>query len=99
MSHFPLMLFVPGAIERGVPTAWALVWFSVETVAFAYPLMWLRLRTGSIWPVPHATLNATLYFVAGAMTAATGQSGWFVGEGGVLTAVCSVLAVLGTAPL
>ncbi|WP_285773126.1 CPBP family intramembrane glutamic endopeptidase [Microtetraspora sp. NBRC 13810] len=101
VSHFPLMLLVPGGIEEGVPAPYALLWFMVETVALAYPLVWLRLRTGSIWPVLvlHATLNASVYFVAGAMTAATDHSGWFVGEGGALTSVFIALAVLGTRPL
>ncbi|GII58112.1 hypothetical protein Pth03_65010 [Planotetraspora thailandica] len=101
VSHFPLMLFVPGAVEKGVPTAWALLWFAVDTTALAFPLVWLRLRTGSIWPVlvMHATLNASIYFVCAAMTAPTAHSGWFVGEGGVLTAVSAVAVVLATAPL
>lgn len=100
-SHFPLMLFVPGGIEKGVSTPYALGWFMVEAVALAYPLVWLRLRTGSIWPVLvlHATLNASIYFVAGAMTAATQHSGWFVGEGGALTSSFTALVVLATRPL
>ncbi|MET9338913.1 CPBP family intramembrane glutamic endopeptidase [Nonomuraea sp. NPDC003804] len=98
VSHFPLMLFVPGGIEKGVSTPYALLWFMVEAVALAYPLVWLRLRTGSIWPVLvlHATLNASIYFVAGAMTAATEHSGWFIGEGGALTSGFTALVVLAT---
>ncbi|MEU7002205.1 CPBP family intramembrane glutamic endopeptidase [Nonomuraea sp. NPDC046570] len=101
VSHFPLMLMVPGGIKEGVPAAYALLWFVVETVALAYPLVWLRLRTGSIWPVLvlHATLNASLYSVAVVMTTATEHTAWFLGEGGALTSVCIATVVFATRPL
>ncbi|MEO3785490.1 CPBP family intramembrane glutamic endopeptidase [Actinocorallia sp. B10E7] len=99
--HFPLMLFVPGAVEEGVPAPYALLCFTVETVALAYPLVWLRLRTSSIWPVLvlHATFNATIYFVVTPMTEASERSPWFLGEGGALTSLSTVLVVLATRPL
>ncbi len=96
--HFPLMLFVPGAVRAGVPTPYALLWFTVEAVALAYPLVELRIRTGSIWPVLvlHATLNASIYLAAEPLTAATAHSAWWLGEGGALTAGAMVVAVLAT---
>ncbi len=94
--HYPLMLFVPGTVEEGVPVPYALLMFTLQTVTLAFPLVWLRLRTRSIWPVLvlHATMNASLYFVAEAMTAAHDRSAWMVGEGGALTTAGLAVAVL-----
>ena len=99
--HVPLMIFVPGAVPNGVPALWTVAWFAVECIALAYPLVWTRLRTGSIWPalVLHGTLNAALYLVTGPATRTTDSSGWFVGEGGLITSIGTVLAVVATAPL
>ncbi|MBM7502863.1 CPBP family intramembrane glutamic endopeptidase [Agromyces aurantiacus] len=99
--HVPMMLFVPGAVADGVPMAWAVSMFAIQTLAFAFPMVWLRLRTRSIWPVLvlHATLNAAIYFVAEFVTVPTAASEWFIGEGGVFTAAGAVLAVLVTIPL
>ncbi|MEO3863611.1 CPBP family intramembrane glutamic endopeptidase [Acrocarpospora sp. B8E8] len=96
--HVPMMLFVPGAIDQGVPIFYAIPCFAVQSVTIAFPLVWLRVRTKSIWPVLilHATLNAALYFVAGAMTTPTENSPWFVGEGGALTTLGLLVAVLAT---
>ncbi|MEV4456384.1 CPBP family intramembrane glutamic endopeptidase [Microbispora sp. NPDC004025] len=99
--HYPLMLFVPGAVEEGVPVPYALLMFTLQTVTLAFPLVWLRLRTRSIWPVLvlHATMNASLYFVAEALTSAHDRSAWMVGEGGALTTAGLAAAVLLTRPL
>ncbi|MGI5489464.1 CPBP family intramembrane glutamic endopeptidase [Microtetraspora malaysiensis] len=96
--HLPLMLFVPGAVDESVPLAYALLMFTVNTIALAFPLVWLRLRTRSIWPVLvlHATGNAATYFVAEAMTATEGRPGLLLGEGGALTAISSIVVVLAT---
>lgn len=99
--HVPLMLFVDGAVPSGVPVAWTAALFTVECVALTFPLVWLRLRTGSIWPplVLHGTLNAALYLVAEPATRDTSASGWLSGEGGLLTSAGTVLAVLVTVRL
>lgn len=99
--HYPLMFFVPGAVEPEVPVLFAVAVFTVETVALAFPLVWLRLRTRSIWPVLlfHATLNASLYFVAQPLTAPGTGSAWLLGEGGLLTSGATVLVVIATMPL
>lgn len=93
LFHVPLMVFVPGAVDPGVPMAYALLWFTVQTIVLAFPLVWLRLTTRSIWPVlvMHATLNAATYFVGQAMTQP--QSPWLLGEGGVLTTAGLAVAV------
>ncbi|WP_062429955.1 CPBP family intramembrane glutamic endopeptidase [Herbidospora daliensis] len=97
LFHVPLMLFVPGAVDPGVPMAYAVFWFTVQSVVLAFPLVWFRLRTGSIWPVlvVHATFNAATYFVGQAMTQP--RSPWLLGEGGVLTTAGLAVAVAATA--
>ncbi|KAA9380963.1 CPBP family intramembrane metalloprotease [Microbispora cellulosiformans] len=99
--HYPLMLFVPGAVEEGVAVPYAMLMFTLQTVTLAFPLVWLRLRTRSIWPVLvcHATVNASLYFVAEAMTSTHDRSAWMVGEGGALTTAGLAVAVLLTGRL
>lgn len=99
--HVPMMLFVPGAVVEGIPVAWAIAMFAIQCLAFSFPMVWLRVRTRSIWPVLvlHATLNASIYFVAEFVTVPTEASEWFIGEGGVLTAAGAVVAALVTLPL
>ena len=99
--HVPMMLFVPGAVPDGVPVAWAVAMFVLQCTALAFPMVWLRLRTRSIWPVlvMHATLNAVLYWVAEPATDPAGSAGWFVGEAGVLTAAGLLVAVVATVRL
>lgn len=96
--HLPLILLVPGAVPPGVPTAWTAGWFAVECVALAFPLVWVRLRTSSLWPalVLHGSLNAALYLVAVPATQPTVLTGWLGGEGGLLTSVGTVVAVVAT---
>ncbi|HEY8588669.1 MAG TPA: CPBP family intramembrane glutamic endopeptidase, partial [Naasia sp.] len=99
--HVPMMLFVPGAIDEGVPAALAVAMFLLQCLALAFPMVWLRLRTGSIWPVLvlHAALNATLYFVVEPATVVSESTHLLLGEGGMLTTAGVVAAVLLTLPL
>jgi hypothetical protein len=99
--HVPMMLFVPGAVPVGVPPVWAVAMFVLQCVVLAFPLVWLRLRTRSIWPVLvlHATLNAILYWIAEPATDPSGAVGWMVGEAGILTGAGLLVAVLATVRL
>lgn len=101
LFHLPLMLFVAGSVAPGVPTWWAVVMFIGQCVALAFPLVWIRLRTRSIWPalVLHGTLNSVLYLVAEPATVGSASSRWMLGEGGLLTTCGIILAVLVTMPL
>ena len=99
LTHVPMMLLVPGAIPAGIPSWFAVTMFLVETVALAYPMVWLRLDSRSIWPVLvlHAGLNAAIYFVGDLLTVERDATDWFLGEGALLTAVGCALSVLLTA--
>lgn len=100
LAHVPMMLLVPGAIPDGIPTWYAVPMFMVQTVSMAWPLVWLRLDSRSIWPVLvlHAGMNACIYFVGDLLTVEGSSTDWFLGEGALLTSAGTALAVLLTAP-
>jgi membrane protease YdiL (CAAX protease family) len=89
--HLPLMLLVPGAVE-GVPMGYAVAMFGIGTIALSYPLAWLQLRSGSVWPatVMHAAMNVALYLVADPLT--SDADPWLAGESGALLAISTVAA-------
>jgi hypothetical protein len=100
LAHVPMMLLVAGAVPHGIPDWFAITMFLVETVSLAYPLVWLRLASRSIWPVLvlHAGLNASIYFVGDLLTVRRDTTDWFLGEGALLTAAATAVAVLLTSP-
>ena len=74
-----------GAYGAGeTPLAYRLLCFTVMVIATAVPLAWLRLRSGSIWPVAimHATHNGAIQAFFEALTVDTGPTPWFRGEFG-----------------
>lgn len=99
LAHVPLMVLIPGAVPDGIPLAYAVALFLTQTTALAWPLVWLRLDSRSIWPVLvlHAGLNASIYFVGDLLTVAGPRTDWFLGEGALLTAAGTALAVVATA--
>jgi membrane protease YdiL (CAAX protease family) len=100
LGHVPMMLLIPGAVPDGIPTWFAITMFLVETTALAYPMVWLRLESRSIWPVLvlHAALNTSIYFAGDLLSIERDATDWFLGEGALFTAVATALAVLLTAP-
>ncbi len=100
LAHVPLMLLVPGAVPDGIPTWYAVPMFLIQTATMAWPLVWLRLQSRSIWPVLvlHAGMNACIYFVGDLLTVKGSSTDWFLGEGAALTAAGTAIAVLVTAP-
>jgi membrane protease YdiL (CAAX protease family) len=92
--HLPLLLLVPGAVE-GAPKAYAIALFTVGLLAISYPMAWLTIRTGSIWPatVMHAAMNAALYMVAEPLTKRTGEAtDWLARDTGALLVLATVAA-------
>ncbi len=92
--HAPLIVFLGGTPD-GVPVAWALLCFSVGTVAFGAVLASMQLRWG-IWPgvLAHAVVNAALYHVLDPLTRDTGSTGWFATESGLFAALAMVVAAV-----
>jgi membrane protease YdiL (CAAX protease family) len=93
--HLPLMVLVPGAVED-VPVAYAVATFAISSVALSYPMAWLRLRTGSIWPAAlmHAAGNAAMYLAAEPLTRETADTAWFGGETGILLPLATVAVAI-----
>jgi membrane protease YdiL (CAAX protease family) len=81
--HYPLLL--PGAMRASAPPAWyALGCFTLLLVAMSFPLAWLRLRSGSLWPAVlfHAVHNAVIQQYLTPVTARTVLADYFIDETG-----------------
>lgn len=96
LFHLPLVLFAHYGLDMPL-------WFAVPATLgiqslVAFPVAWLRLRSGSVWPgvLCHGMLNAAgVYVYSGLFRPSSSTSGVFIrGEGGLAAiAVCLVVAV------
>jgi membrane protease YdiL (CAAX protease family) len=94
LFHYPFLL-VPAYAEVPVTVSGVLA-FTVGIVAAAFPLAWLRLRSGSVWPVvlAHSAHNTMAHDVMSNAfqptgpggAAVMGESGWGLAVGYVLVA-------------
>lgn len=95
LFHYPFLL--APAYATVTPTVGSVVAFTLAIVAASFPLAWLRLRSGSIWPAVlfHAAHNAFVNDVLGKQLHATGRvNAEFFGESGFGLAIAySLLAV------
>lgn len=91
LSHYPLMLFAN--YTQGVPLWYGIVMNTVVLVALAFGQAWLRLRSGSIWPVvlAHTLWNILMFYVFEPITQTSPLSLYLVGEKGALTALLVVV--------
>jgi membrane protease YdiL (CAAX protease family) len=85
--HVPLILFAD--YNAGTPAWYALPWFFVMVVAISFPLAWIRLRSGSVWPatILHASHNLFLQGWFDQVTVDAGPTRWLVGEFGAILAL------------
>ncbi|WP_019587639.1 CPBP family intramembrane glutamic endopeptidase [Deinococcus apachensis] len=95
--HLPLVLFAHYGLD--MPLWYAVPGTLVSMVLMAFPVAWLRLRSGSVWPgvVFHGMLNAAGFYVyTEVFQPGSSASGVLVrGEGGLAAiAVCVVVASL-----
>lgn len=88
--HVPLIL-TGQYIHSPIPWLGALMFIGAVT-ADAFLLGWMRLRTGSVWPavIGHASWNS---IIQGAFDQSTPTPSIWVGEGGILTMLSTVLFV------
>lgn len=95
LFHFPFLL--APAYATTTPTVISMVAFTVAIIAASFPLAWLRLRSGSIWPsvLFHAAHNAFVNDVLSRQLRPTGRvNAAFFGESGIGLAIAySLLAV------
>lgn len=84
MWHLPGVLF-GGYGTAGTPKAYQVACFVTMVITTAIALAWLRMKSGSIWPVAimHATHNGVIQAFFDAITADTGHTPYFVGEFGI----------------
>jgi membrane protease YdiL (CAAX protease family) len=81
--HWPFVLFA--GFTSAAPTWFALTVLTTTVTLAAFPAAWLRLRSGSIWPVVLAHASFNLYVQTGfnPLTADTGITEYIVDEFGV----------------
>lgn len=85
--HVPLILFAD--YNSGTPGWYSVSCFAVMVVAMAFPIAWLRLRSGSVWPsaLLHASHNLFVQGFFDRVTVDTGPTKWLTGEFGACLAV------------
>ena len=85
--HVPLIVFAD--YNAGTATWYAILCFAIMVIAIAFPLAWLRLRSGSVWPaaILHASHNLWVQAFFDRVTVDTGPTRWLTGEFGAALAV------------
>jgi len=81
--HYPVIIF--GGYNGGTSIAYSLVCFTLVIVAISFPLAWLRLKSGSLWPgvVFHASHNLFILDLLNPLTKDTGLTKYVTSEFGV----------------
>lgn len=83
--HLPMILSGPYR-GTGTPLWYQITCFSIMVVATGVVAAWLRLRSGSIWPVAifHAAHNGAIQIFFDPLTRDTGHTHYFTGEFGCM---------------
>lgn len=81
--HLPGILF-GNYSQTGTPLWFRLTCFAILVISTGVLLAWLRMKSGSIWPVVifHATHNGVIQMFFNRITVDTGKTAWFTGEFG-----------------
>jgi membrane protease YdiL (CAAX protease family) len=85
--HVPLIVFAD--YNAGTSAPYAVFCFAVMVVSLAFPLAWLRLRSGSVWPCAllHASHNLFIQAFLDRVTVDTGITRWLTTEFGAALAL------------
>lgn len=85
--HVPLILFAD--YNSGTPSWYGVPCFAIMVIAIAFPIAWLRLRSGSVWPAAllHASHNLWVQAFFDRVTVDTGPTRWLTGEFGAMLAI------------
>jgi membrane protease YdiL (CAAX protease family) len=91
--HLPGILFGNYG-QTETPLWFRLTCFTILVISTGILLAWLRMKSGSIWPVVifHATHNGVIQMFFNRITIDTGKTAWFTGEFGL--ALVPVLLLL-----
>ncbi len=89
--HVPLI--VGADYNAGTPSWYSVPCFAIMVVSLAFPLAWLRLRSGSVWPaaILHASHNLFVQGFFDVVTVNTGPTRWLTSEFGAALAVTIVI--------
>lgn len=85
--HMPLIVFAD--YNAGTSTWYAVLCFTISVVALSFPMAWLRLRSGSVWPAAlvHASHNLYVQGFFDTVTVDTGVTRWLTGEFGAALSI------------
>jgi membrane protease YdiL (CAAX protease family) len=89
--HMPLIIFAD--YNGGTPTLYSIACFAVMVVGISFPLAWLRLRSGSVWPAAllHASHNLFIQGFFDTVTVDTGPTKYLLSEFGAVLALAAVV--------
>jgi membrane protease YdiL (CAAX protease family) len=89
--HMPLIIFAD--YNGGTPTLYSIACFAVMVVGISFPLAWLRLRSGSLWPAAllHASHNLFIQGFFDVVTVDTGVTKYLLSEFGAVLAFAAAI--------
>jgi hypothetical protein len=92
--HLPMILF--SDYNSGAAAWFSVVCFAIMVVAFSFAFAWLRLKSGSLWPVVllHASHNVFIKNVFTPLTNNTGITPYIIDEFGIALVIALVLVAL-----
>jgi membrane protease YdiL (CAAX protease family) len=92
--HLPLILFAD--YNNGTPAWFAIMCFAAIVIAMSFVFAWLRLKSGSLWPVVflHASHNLFIKNIFTPLTSNTGITHYIIDEFGIALVIALVLVGL-----
>jgi membrane protease YdiL (CAAX protease family) len=90
--HVPLIVFAD--YNGGTPTLYSIACFAVMVIGISFPMAWLRLRSGSLWPAAllHASHNLFIQGFFDVVTVDTGITKYLLSEFGAVLAIAAAIA-------
>jgi membrane protease YdiL (CAAX protease family) len=87
----PLIIFAD--YNGGTPTLYSIACFAIMVVGISFPFAWLRLRSGSVWPVAilHASHNLFIQGFFDQVTVDTGITKYLLSEFGAVLALAAAI--------
>lgn len=89
--HLPLIIFAD--YNGGTPPAYSIVCFVIMVIGISFPMAWIRLRSGSIWPAAllHASHNLYIQGFFDRVTVGTGITKYLLSEFGAVLALAAAI--------
>jgi membrane protease YdiL (CAAX protease family) len=89
--HMPLIIFAD--YNGGTPPRYSIACFAVMVVGISFPMAWLRLRSGSVWPavILHASHNLFIQAFFDRVTVDTGITKYLLSEFGAVLALTAAI--------